>query len=92
MTKLWICDTNALLTDLEKLGKYKIVLLSHTLRELDKHKSSPNRELGFRARNATRYIKNNRDMFVFDVKDYNANEIIGDDYDNSYADIIEKAY
>jgi predicted ribonuclease YlaK len=86
MTKLWICDTNALLTDLEKLGNYKIVLLSHTLRELDKHKGSPNRELGFRARNATRFINTHRDKFVFDVKDYNANEIIGDDYDNSYAD------
>lgn len=86
MTKLWICDTNALLTDLEKLEKYKIVLLSHTLRELDKHKGSPNRELGFRARNATRYINANRDKFVFDVKDYNANDVIGNDYDNSYAD------
>jgi predicted ribonuclease YlaK len=86
MTKLWICDTNALLTDLEKLENYKIVLLSHTLRELDKHKGSQNRELGFRARNATRYINQNRDRFVFDVKDYDANEIIGEEYDNSYAD------
>jgi predicted ribonuclease YlaK len=86
MTKLWIADTNALLSDLEKLVNYKIVLLSHTLRELDKHKGSVNRELGFRARNATRFINTHRDKFVFDVKDYNANEIIGDDYDNSYAD------
>lgn len=86
MSKLWICDTNAMLTDLEKLSEYKIVLLSHTLRELDKHKNSPNRELGFRARSATRYINNNRDRFVFDVKDYNSVDIIGEDYDNSYAD------
>lgn len=86
MTKLWICDTNALLTDLEKLEKYKIVLTSMTLRELDKHKGSSNRELGFRARNATRYINANRDRFVFDVKDYDANEVLGKDFDNSYAD------
>lgn len=86
MSNLWVADTNVLLTELEKLEKYKIVLLSHTLRELDKHKSSQNRELGYRARNAVRYIKNNRDKFIFDVKDYNANEIIGDEYDNSYAD------
>lgn len=84
--KLWICDTNALLTDLEKLEGYKIVLTSHVLRELDKHKSSINRELGFQARNATRYINENQDKFVFDIKDYDAEELLGNDYENTYAD------
>jgi predicted ribonuclease YlaK len=85
MTKQFVADTNVLLDSLESLQSYNIVLLSHTLRELDKHKSSHNDELAFRARKAVRYIKDNKDNFIFDVKDYNGFEL-GADYDDSYQD------
>jgi PhoH-like ATPase len=85
VTKLYVADTNVILDSIESLQDYKIVLLSHTLRELDKHKSSHNDELAFRARKAVRYIKDNRDKFVFDAKDYNGFEL-GKDYDDMYQD------
>jgi len=85
MTKLFVADTNILLDNIESLADYNIVLLSHTLRELDKHKSSHNDELAFRARKATRYIKNNKEKFTFDAKDYNGFEL-GKDYDDAYQD------
>lgn len=85
MTKLWAVDTNVLLDDIEFLNDYNIVLLSHTLRELDKHKTSSNDELAYRARKTVRYIKNNKDKFTFDVKDYNGFEL-GRDYDDVYQD------
>lgn len=85
MDKLFVADTNILLDSVESLQEYKIVLLSHTLRELDKHKSSHNEDLAFRARRAVRYIKQNKDKFIFDAKDYNGFEL-GVDYDDSYQD------
>jgi PhoH-like ATPase len=85
VTKLYVADTNVILDSIESLQDYKIVLLSHTLRELDKHKSSHNDELAFRARKAVRYIKDNKDKFVFDAKDYNGFEL-GKDYDDTYQD------
>jgi PhoH-like ATPase len=85
MTKQFVADTNILLDSIESLQSYKIVLLSHTLRELDKHKSSHNDELAFRARKAVRYIRDNKDKFVFDAKDYNGFEL-GSDYDDAYQD------
>lgn len=83
--RLYVCDTNVLLDTIEKLKDYKIVLLSHTLRELDKHKSSKDEDLAFRARKAVRYIKENRDMFVFDLKNYNGSEL-GKDFSSDYQD------
>jgi PhoH-like ATPase len=85
MDKYFVPDTNVLLDSIESLQDYKVVLLSHTLRELDKHKSSHNEELAFRARKAVRYIKDNRDKFIFDAKDYNGFEL-GKDYDDVYQD------
>jgi PhoH-like ATPase len=85
MDKYFVPDTNVLLDSIESLQDYKLVLLSHTLRELDKHKSSHNDELAFRARKAVRYIKDNKDKFVFDAKDYNGFEL-GKDYDDTYQD------
>jgi predicted ribonuclease YlaK len=85
MNKLFVCDTNILLDSIESLQDYKLVLLSHTLRELDKHKSSHNDELAYRARKAVRYIKDNKDKFKFDAKDYNGFEL-GKDYDDVYQD------
>jgi PhoH-like ATPase len=85
MDKYFVPDTNVLLDSIEDLQDYKLVLLSHTLRELDKHKSSHNDELAFRARKAVRYIKDNKDKFTFDAKDYNGFEL-GKDYDDVYQD------
>jgi predicted ribonuclease YlaK len=52
---------------------------------MDKHKSSTNEDLAYRARKAVRFIKNNKDKFVFDAKDYNGFEL-GKDYDDVYQD------
>lgn len=81
----YVADTNIILDNLEILHDKEIVLLSSTLRELDKHKTSKNRDLAYRARKATRYIKDNKDKFAFDVKDYNA-EDVSKDLDNRYED------
>lgn len=85
MTKLWVADTNILLDSIESLQEYKIVLLSSTLRELEKHKSSNKEDLKFRARQITRYIRDNRDNFIIDAKDYDGGKL-GQDYDKSYQD------
>jgi predicted ribonuclease YlaK len=85
MDNYFVPDTNVLLDSIESLQDYKLVLLSHTLRELDKHKSSHNDELAYRARKAVRYIKDNKDKFKFDAKDYNGFEL-GRDYDDTYQD------
>lgn len=85
MDKLYAVDTNILLDGIEGLKEYKIVLLSSTLRELEKHKSSRNEDLKFRARQITRYIRDNRDLFKIDTKDYDGSKL-GQDYDNTYQD------
>lgn len=82
MTKLHAVDTNVLLNDLIGLDDYDIVILSHVLRELEKHKISRYPDLAYRARQATRYIFDNKDRFTFDLVDYQAME----GYDNSYED------
>jgi PhoH-like ATPase len=85
MTKLFVADTNVLLDNIESLNEHNVVLLSHTLRELDKHKSSTNGELAYKARKAVRYIRNNKEKFTFDLKNYNGDEL-GKDFSNSYQD------
>lgn len=83
--RFYVCDTNVLLDEIESLHDYKIVLLSHTLRELDKHKSSKDEDLAYRARKAVRYIKQNRENFIFDLINYNGSEL-GDNFSNEYQD------
>ena len=89
--KLWVCDTNILLDSIETTNKYKVVLLSHVLRELEKHKMSHREDLAYKARKTTRYIKNNTDRFVFDAKNYNGSELGRDFTDNYEDDNILKA-
>ncbi|MEK5036320.1 PhoH family protein [Paenibacillus sp. FSL R7-0302] len=68
---LYVVDTNVLLDKLEVLVGHEVVILSHVLRELDKHKSNRDKpDLAFRARKAVRHIEANQDKFVFDLKDY----------------------
>ena len=95
MSKLFVADTNIILDDIESLQDYNIVLLSHTLRELEKHKSNRrDAELAYKARKATRYIKENKDKFHFDLNDYDGSP----HGDNSYEDnrilaaIVENQY
>lgn len=83
--KHYVCDTNVLLSDIESLYDYSIVLLSHTLRELDKHKSSRDADLAYKARKSVRYIKENKDKFIFDVKNYNGSEL-GSEFTSEYQD------
>jgi PhoH-like ATPase len=83
--RLYVADTNVILKDIEKLGDYKVVLLSHTLREMDKHKSSKDADLSYRARKAVRYIKQNKEMFVFDLKNYRGSDL-GEDFSSDYQD------
>lgn len=85
MTKLFVADTNVLVDNIDSLNEYQIVLLSSTLRELDKHKSSKNDDLAYRARKAVKYIKENRDKFVFDLKNYNGSDL-GRDFTSEYQD------
>src|SRR5690625_4055426 len=84
-TAKWVCDTNILLDYIELLNDYKVVLLSHTLKELEKHKTSTRGDLSYKARKAVRYIKHNRNKFIFDTKNYNGSEL-GRDFTNEYED------
>lgn len=83
--KLYVCDTNILLNRIEVLSNYKVVLLSHTLRELEAHKSSRRQDLAYQARKTSRYIKNNSKSFTFDTKNYDGSEL-GNDYTSDYQD------
>ncbi|MGG2091259.1 PhoH family protein [Bacillus sp. S13(2024)] len=85
MDKLFVADTNILVDSIEALQDYKIVLLSHTLRELENHKSSRDEDLKYKARKASRYINENREQFHFDVRDYDGSKL-GIDYDKLYQD------
>ncbi|PGZ96962.1 hypothetical protein COE51_16470 [Bacillus pseudomycoides] len=85
MTKLFVADTNILVDSIEALQDYKIVLLSHTLRELENHKSSRDEELKYKARKVSRYIKEHREQFHFDARDYDGSTL-GHDYSNDYQD------
>lgn len=82
-----LVDTNVWIHNLEELKQYdNLVISGMTLRELDKLKNSPNSELAYRSREASRYIKESQHKFKFDPIDYNAEEILGKEYDNSYTD------
>ncbi|PLR99632.1 PhoH family protein [Bacillus sp. T33-2] len=70
MDKLYLVDTNAILETPEALIEYHTVILSHVIRELEKHKISFNKELAYKARRATRYIEENKDKVKFDFNDY----------------------
>lgn len=90
-----LADTNAWISRLNELKHFdNLVVIGAVLRELDKLKSSSNQELAFQSREASRYIKENKNKFKFDLEDYNAEEILGKSYDNSYADnrIVACAY
>jgi predicted ribonuclease YlaK len=84
MDKKLIClDTNVLLDFPHSIKEHDgVVLLSHVLRELDKHKQSKNEGLAFKARYATRFLEENNNYITYDIKDYQAIE----GYDDNYVD------
>lgn len=85
--KFYLVDTNVWISNLDELQQFdNLVVTGAVLRELDKLKSSSNTELAFNSRKATRYIKENKDKFKFDLMDYDAESILGSSYDNGYAD------
>lgn len=83
----YVVDTNVWLSNLQSLKEVNnLVVTGAVLRELDKLKSSPNRQLAYESRCATRYIKENIDTFIIDLKDYDAEVVLGSEYTNQYAD------
>lgn len=84
MDKRYCIDTNVLLETPEIIKEYNSVILSHVVRELEKHKISKNTDLSFRARRATRYIDEHVNDIVFDFKDYHVS--FDDHADNDYVD------
>ncbi|MBL4951000.1 PhoH family protein [Neobacillus sp. YIM B02564] len=97
MDKLYLIDTNVLLESPEVIKEYNVVISGLVLRELEKHKLSYNKELAFNARIATRFINENVDNLIFDLKDYQVtfdesldkdytdNKILQSCLDNSYS-------
>lgn len=69
MSKVLI-DTNVLLEGFQIEEGNTYVLLSHVNRELEKHKTYGNEDLKFKARQAVRFIEDNKENFYFDIKDY----------------------
>jgi predicted ribonuclease YlaK len=92
MTK-YVVDTNVLVNDLSVLEGKEIVILSHVLRELEKHKSNRDKkDLAYGARKAVRWIDDHMedDLVHFDLHDYTWNS--SDPYENDYVDnLIVKA-
>jgi PhoH-like ATPase len=86
----YLVDTNVFLDDLERLDNLKIVVLSSVIRELDQHKSrkfnKDDEDLRYRARRATRYIKENSHRIKKDLKDYKWN--LNTEFDSNYVDNI----
>lgn len=80
MDKAYVIDTNALLDHLYDLNGYRLVLLSHVLRELEKHKTSDNQELALKAREVSRFIRKNEDRFIFNDCNYTELETFNEDY------------
>ncbi|WP_341323383.1 PhoH family protein [Solibacillus sp. FSL H8-0523] len=84
--KYCLVDTNAFISNLDNIKGFKKVVLGSVLRELDKLKTSRNEELAYRAREAVRHIKENQNDLYFDLVDYDAEQILGEAFENTYVD------
>jgi predicted ribonuclease YlaK len=84
MDKLYLIDTNVLLESPEVIEQYNVVILSHVIRELEKHKLSFNKDLAFKSRRATRYLEKHRSELKFDTSDYQVS--FDEKYDKDYTD------
>lgn len=81
-----VVDTNILLDNPNVIENYEVIILSHVLRELEKHKLSSNKDLAFRARRATRKIEEMKvqNKVFIDVFDYKND--LGQKYSDDYED------
>jgi PhoH-like ATPase len=77
-----VVDTNILLDNPEIVKELDVVILSHVLRELEKHKKSSDNELAYKARRATRIIDSNE----VKIDPYDYTNLLGSQYDDNYED------
>jgi predicted ribonuclease YlaK len=84
MSQYYLVDTNVLIDNLDILHNYNIVITSHVIRELEKHKSGRDGALAFLARRATDYLETHEDKIKYDLKDYKCT--LSSDFDDSYVD------
>jgi len=85
----WVVDTNVLLEHIQVVhsleAEYgKPVILSHVLRELEKHTISRNASLAYRARKVIRFLDANEGLFEYDLADYKFD--LNDRFDAGYVD------
>lgn len=80
----YVVDTNLLINLPETLKQFDIVITAMVLRELDKHKGSSNSDLAYKARRATRFIKEHENAIDFDHKDYRVS--FSSEHDPMYVD------
>lgn len=81
----YVVDTNTLLDDITVIDKYKVVITSDIIRELEKHKSQKHDKLlAYNARQAVRAIRANSDVIKIDLKDYQWD--INNAFDSDYVD------
>lgn len=95
LEKPYVADTNILLDELETaMENHKLVLMSTTRQELDKHKISDKDDLSYKARQANRFIFEHYDEFIHDVGEYDTVEILGYEYSKEIKDnrIVACAY
>lgn len=84
--RFYLVDTNVLMDSVDVIDTYNVVITSHVLRELDKHKSQKrDKALAYSARLAVRKIldkRKDKTAKFIDLKDYNfdLNEIFDKDY------------
>lgn len=85
--KLWVADTNFLYDGLEDvIDKKKIVLMSTCRQEADKHKTSSDKELRYKARKLNKFVFANYDKFHHDVGEYDPETILNKDYSRDIMD------
>jgi PhoH-like ATPase len=86
--RYYLVDTNALIDDIDVIESHKVVITSHVLRELEKHKSQKkDPALAYGARHAVRKVlekRRNGSAILVDLKDYNWD--LNDTYDKDYVD------
>lgn len=70
MKKLFVVDTNVLLNNISALNPNEVVITIMLMQEIDKHKSSNNPDLAYRARVAQRWIQSNKKNLTFDFQPY----------------------
>lgn len=70
MTKKFVVDTNVLLNNISALDPNEVVITIMLMQEIDKHKSSNNPDLAYRARVAQRWIQSNLDKLTYDFQPY----------------------